>query len=64
VLSSSLRESAEVEAVVEVLAPPAEPDEYLKPNWVCQMCGYNAEGEYPPEICPICGVGRDQFLAA
>lgn len=28
--------------------------------YVCQVCGYVAEGE-PPEQCPICGVSREQF---
>ena len=28
--------------------------------YVCQVCGYVAEGE-PPEECPICGVSREQF---
>ena len=64
VLSPDLRATGAVEPVVESLTPPDESDCYLKPNWVCQMCGYNAEGAEPPEICPVCGVGRDQFIAA
>lgn len=28
--------------------------------YVCQKCGYIAEGE-PPESCPICGVSREYF---
>lgn len=55
---------ASVDSLVEALTPPAEPGELAKPSWVCQMCGYNAEGEHPPEVCPVCGVGRDQFLMA
>ena len=31
--------------------------------WVCQMCGYTHEGVLPPNICSVCAVGRDQFLA-
>lgn len=25
------------------------------------ICGYIHEGDYPPEICPICGVGSEHF---
>jgi rubrerythrin len=31
-------------------------------GWVCQMCGYTHEGDNPPNICCVCGVGKDQFL--
>lgn len=64
VLPQGVREKREVEAVVSELVPPRESEEFLKPSWVCRMCGYNVEGEHPPGICPVCGVGRDQFLAA
>jgi nitrite reductase (NADH) large subunit len=30
-------------------------------RWVCEVCGYVHEGDAPPEECPICGVGPDQF---
>jgi rubrerythrin len=30
------------------------------PYYVCQVCGYTAEGE-APERCPICGAPRSQF---
>ena len=30
-------------------------------KWVCKVCGYVHEGEQPPEECPLCGVGPDQF---
>lgn len=40
-------------------------------KWVCQVCGYvydpieegNVEFEDLPEsyVCPVCGVGKDQF---
>lgn len=29
--------------------------------WKCVICGEIFEGELPPEICPVCGAGRDQF---
>ena len=30
-------------------------------KWVCTVCGYVHEGEEAPEMCPLCGVGADQF---
>ena len=30
-------------------------------KWVCTVCGYVHEGEEPPQECPLCGVGPDQF---
>ncbi len=33
-------------------------------GWVCQMCGYTHEGSDAPDICCVCGVGKDQFLVA
>ena len=30
-------------------------------KWVCSVCGYVYEGENPPEECPVCHVGADQF---
>ena len=30
-------------------------------KWVCKVCGYVYEGENPPDECPICGVGPDEF---
>jgi len=33
-------------------------------GWVCRMCGFTGEGDDPPGICPVCGVGKDQFQAA
>ena len=31
--------------------------------WRCKVCGYEYEGEELPDdyVCPICGVGKDQF---
>ena len=29
--------------------------------WVCSVCGYEHEGDTPPEECPVCGVGPDEF---
>lgn len=30
-------------------------------KWKCKVCGYVYEGNMPPEICPLCGVGPDEF---
>ncbi len=30
-------------------------------KWRCIVCGYIHEGEEPPEECPICGVGPEEF---
>lgn len=33
-----------------------------KTKWRCLVCGYIFEGEEPPEICPACGVGAENFV--
>ena len=30
-------------------------------QWKCTVCGYIHQGDQPPEVCPVCGVGRDLF---
>ena len=30
-------------------------------KWKCLVCGYMHEGDEPPDICPVCSVGPDQF---
>ncbi|AEG59464.1 flavin reductase [Desulforamulus ruminis] len=30
-------------------------------QWRCKVCGYVHQGEQPPEICPVCGVGPEEF---
>ena len=30
-------------------------------KWVCVVCGYEEESDTVPEVCPVCGVGSDQF---
>ena len=44
-------------AVVEPEAAPAG-----KRSWKCLVCGEIIEGPEPPESCPICGVGPEQFV--
>ena len=29
--------------------------------WRCTVCGYIHKGPEPPELCPICGAGREMF---
>ena len=31
------------------------------PVWRCRVCGYLCARDQPPEVCPICKVGRDRF---
>lgn len=30
--------------------------------WKCLVCGEIVEGNEPPAVCPVCGVGPDQFV--
>lgn len=30
-------------------------------KWLCKICGYIHEGDAPPDVCPICGVGPEDF---
>lgn len=30
--------------------------------WKCLVCGEIVEGDEPPEACPVCGVGPEQFV--
>ncbi len=32
-------------------------------QWRCKVCGYISVGPEPPEACPVCGVGPEQFEA-
>lgn len=43
--------------IVEVDAAPSG-----KRRWKCLVCGEIIEGPNPPESCPICGVGPEQFV--
>lgn len=31
-------------------------------KWKCKICGYIHEGDAPPEVCPVCGVGPEEFI--
>ncbi|MBI5535867.1 MAG: FAD-dependent oxidoreductase [Deltaproteobacteria bacterium] len=30
-------------------------------KWICNVCGYEHEGDAPPDECPVCGAGPDEF---
>lgn len=30
-------------------------------KWICIVCGYEIESETPPQECPLCGVGPEDF---
>lgn len=30
-------------------------------KWICKVCGYVYEGDEPPEQCPLCDVGPEEF---
>lgn len=30
-------------------------------TWKCEVCGYIHKGDSPPDVCPVCGVGAEQF---
>lgn len=30
-------------------------------KWRCKVCGYIHEGDQPPAVCPLCGVGPEEF---
>ena len=30
-------------------------------KWKCVICEYIHEGPEPPEVCPECGAGKDNF---
>lgn len=30
-------------------------------KWICKVCDYVYEGDEPPEQCPLCGVGPEEF---
>lgn len=30
-------------------------------KWRCKICEYIHEGPTPPEVCPVCGAGEEEF---
>ena len=31
-------------------------------KWQCTICGYIHTGDEPPEVCPVCGADKSQFI--
>lgn len=44
----------------DIVEPEAAPSG--KRRWKCLVCGEIIEGPKPPESCPVCGVGPEQFV--
>ena len=63
-IPDEIRAAGDIDGIIGYLAKPPRLDLYSGRAWVCRMCGYVYEGDDPPEICPVCAVGKDQFLAA
>lgn len=38
-----------------------EKEEVSMSKWVCVVCGYEEESDSVPEVCPVCGVGSEDF---
>ena len=56
----SLIEGSTVDEDGQRMAVFGRPGSYEK--WVCEVCGYIHDGGLPDDfVCPICGVGKDQF---
>jgi len=34
---------------------------FIMKKWICKPCGYIHEGDHPPDECPLCGVGPEEF---
>lgn len=49
-------------SVLEGAIVETEPAPSGKRRWKCLVCGEIIEGPKPPESCPICGVGPEQFV--
>lgn len=33
----------------------------MEKRWRCKVCGYVHRGDSPPDVCPVCGVGSENF---
>lgn len=49
-------------SVLEGAVVEPEPAPVGKRRWKCLVCGEIIEGPKPPESCPVCGVGPEQFV--
>lgn len=51
-----------LDEVGEAKAEPAPAADDGEEKWVCSVCGYVHEGPLPEDfVCPICGVGAEEF---
>ncbi|MBR2511536.1 MAG: FAD-dependent oxidoreductase, partial [Firmicutes bacterium] len=50
-------------SVIEGKIVEPEPAPAANQKWKCLVCGEIIEGPKPPESCPVCGVGPEQFVA-
>ena len=50
-------------SVIEGKIVEPEPAPVGNQKWKCLVCGEVIEGPKPPESCPVCGVGPEQFVA-
>lgn len=41
--------------------PVKQAESKIATQWLCKVCGYIHQGDQPPEVCPVCGVGPDEF---
>lgn len=62
-IDEDILQKGQIPDIIDHLTPPREHTP-TGTGWVCRMCGYTHEGDDAPDICPVCGVGKDQFLAA
>ncbi|MCP4677883.1 MAG: FAD-dependent oxidoreductase [Deltaproteobacteria bacterium] len=63
-VSNSLIDGGSIDEIIRELSTRKGDEAYDVRGWVCQMCGFSHEGSSAPEICPVCGVGKDQFKVA
>ena len=64
VLGDEITADASLPRILTDVLPEADDAGYIKTSWVCSVCGFVHEGDTAPGVCPVCNVGRDQFLAA
>ncbi len=44
-------------------APAASNGNNKAKRWRCVVCNYIHEGAEPPDVCPVCGAGKDSFVS-
>ena len=64
-LKSAMKDEtkAAIEAAAAALTKKEEEAENpAKKKFYCSICGFVFEGEEPPAVCPVCGLGHDTFV--